>query len=195
MNKDSVKTDEQLVFEYVNGNNSSFDELLQRYNTKIFSYIFSVVNDRNQAEDLLQEIFYKVIVGLKEGKYTNLGCFKYWIMRITRNILIDYFRKNRILFSEPNKDNDLCMLYEESLTDKSHETQMIDVQLRADAVKLMNRLPERQREVVYMKFFEDKSFKEIAEQTKVSINTSLGRMHSAIINMRRMAKKYDILSI
>ena len=72
MNKDSVKTDEQLVFEYVNGNNSSFDELLQRYNTKIFSYIFSVVNDRNQAEDLLQEIFYKVIVGLKEGKYTNL---------------------------------------------------------------------------------------------------------------------------
>ena len=195
MNKDSVKTDEQLVFEYVNGNNSSFDELLQRYNTKIFSYIFSVVNDRNQAEDLLQEIFYKVIVGLKEGKYTNLGCFKYWIMSITRNILIDYFRKNRILFSEPNKDNDLCMLYEESLTDKSHETQMIDVQLRADAVKLMNRLPERQREVVYMKFFEDKSFKEIAEQTKVSINTSLGRMHYAIINMRRMAKKYDILSI
>ena len=195
MNKDRVKTDEQLVFEYVNGNNSSFDELLQRYNTKIFSYIFSVVNDRNQAEDLLQEIFYKVIVGLKEGKYTNLGYFKYWIMRITRNILIDYFRKNRILFSEPNKDNDLCMLYEESLTDKSHETQMIDVQLRADAVKLMNRLPERQREVVYMKFFEDKSFKEIAEQTKVSINTSLGRMHYAIINMRRMAKKYDILSI
>ena len=116
-------------------------------------------------------------------------------MRITRNILIDYFRKNRILFSEPNKDNDLCMLYEESLTDKSHETQMIDVQLKADAVKLMNRLPERQREVVYMKFFEDKSFKEIAEQTKVSINTSLGRMHYAIINMRRMAKKYDILSI
>ena len=189
----NAMTDEELAMEYMSGNDYAFDKLLERYKEKVFKYIFSMTKEKSTAEDIFQDVFVRIIVGLREGKYTSKGFFSYWVSTITRNILIDHFRKDRILAADLNNNNDITKMYLPQLTDVSVETTIVNTQVKDSAVKLMNHLPELQREVVYMKYFEDKSFKEIASLTNVSINTSLGRMRYAILNMRRMAKKYDSL--
>ncbi len=189
----NMMTDEELAMEYMSGNNYAFDQLLSRYKAKVFNYIFSMTKDKLTAEDIFQDVFVRIIVGLKEGKYANKGVFSYWVATITRNLLIDHFRKDRIQAADLNETNDLTKMHLPQLTDVSAETTIVHTQVKDSAVNLMNHLPELQREVVYMKFFEDKSFKEIASLTNVSINTSLGRMRYAILNMRRMARKYDSL--
>lgn len=189
----NMMTDEELAMEYMSGNNYAFDQLLSRYKAKVFNYIFSMTKDKLTAEDIFQDVFVRIIVGLKEGKYANKGVFSYWVATITRNLLIDHFRKDRIQAADLNETNDLTKMHLPQLTDVSAETTIVHSQVKDSAVNLMNHLPKLQREVVYMKFFEDKSFKEIASLTNVSINTSLGRMRYAILNMRRMARKYDSL--
>ena len=189
----NAMTDEELAMEYMLGNDYAFDKLLERYKEKVFKYIFSMTKEKSTAEDIFQDVFVRIIVGLREGKYTSKGFFSYWVSTITRNILIDHFRKDRILAADLNNNNDITKMYLPQLTDVSAETTIVNTQVKDSAVKLMNHLPELQREVVYMKYFEDKSFKEIASLTNVSINTSLGRMRYAILNMRRMAKKYNSL--
>ena len=189
----NAMTDEELAKEYMSGNDYAFDKLLERYKEKVFKYIFSMTKEKSTAEDIFQDVFVRIIVGLREGKYTSKGFFSYWVSTITRNILIDHFRKDRILAADLNNNNDITKMYLPQLTDVSAETTIVNTQVKDSAVKLMNHLPELQREVVYMKYFEDKSFKEIASLTNVSINTSLGRMRYAILNMRRMAKKYNSL--
>ena len=189
----NAMTDEELAMEYMSGNDYAFDKLLERYKEKVFKYIFSMTKETSTAEDIFQDVFVSIIVGLREGKYTSKGFFSYWVSTITRNILIDHFRKDRILAADLNNNNDITKMYLPQLTDVSAETTIVNTQVKDSAVKLMNHLPELQREVVYMKYFEDKSFKEIASLTNVSINTSLGRMRYAILNMRRMAKKYNSL--
>ena len=189
----NAMTDEELAMEYMSGNDYAFDKLLERYKEKVFKYIFSMTKEKSTAEDIFQDVFLRIIVGLREGKYTSKGFFSYWVSTITRNILIDHFRKDRILAADLNNNNDITKMYLPQLTDVSAETAIVNTQVKDSAVKLMNHLPELQREVVYMKYFEDKSFKEIASLTNVSINTSLGRMRYAILNMRRMAKKYNSL--
>ena len=189
----NMMTDEELAMEYMSGNNYAFDQLLSRYKAKVFNYIFSMTKDKLTSEDIFQDVFVRIIVGLKEGKYANKGVFSYWVATITRNLLIDHFRKDRIQAADLNETNDLTKMHLPQLTDVSAETTIVHTQVKDSAVNLMNHLPELQREVVYMKFFEDKSFKEIASLTNVSINTSLGRMRYAILNMRRMARKYDSL--
>ena len=189
----NAMTDEELAMEYMSGNDYAFDKLLERYKEKVFKYIFSMTKEKSTAEDIFQDVFVRIIVGLREGKYTSKGFFSYWVSTITRNILIDHFRKDRILAADLNNNNDITKMYLPQLTDVSAETTIVNTQVKDSAVKLMNHLPEWQREVVYMKYFEDKSFKEIASLTNVSINTSLGRMRYAILNMRRMAKKYNSL--
>ncbi|MCI6337820.1 RNA polymerase sigma factor [Prevotella sp. P2-180] len=189
----NAMTDEELAMEYMSGNDYAFDKLLERYKEKVFKYIFSMTKEKSTAEDIFQDVFVRIIVGLREGKYTSKGFFSYWVSTITRNILIDHFRKDRILAADLNNNNDITKMYLPQLTDVSAETTIVNTQVKDSAVKLMNHLPELQREVVYMKYFEDKSFKEIASLTNVSINTSLGRMRYAILNMRRMAKKYNSL--
>ena len=189
----NAMTDEELAMEYMSGNDYAFDKLLERYKEKVFKYIFSMTKEKSTAEDIFQDVFVRIIVGLREGKYTSKGFFSYWVSTITRNILIDHFRKDRILAADLNNNNDITKMYLPQLTDVSAETTIVNTQEKDSAVKLMNHLPELQREVVYMKYFEDKSFKEIASLTNVSINTSLGRMRYAILNMRRMAKKYNSL--
>ena len=189
----NAMTDEELDMEYMSGNDYAFDKLLERYKEKVFKYIFSMTKEKSTAEDIFQDVFVRIIVGLREGKYTSKGFFSYWVSTITRNILIDHFRKDRILAADLNNNNDITKMYLPQLTDVSAETTIVNTQVKDSAVKLMNHLPELQREVVYMKYFEDKSFKEIASLTNVSINTSLGRMRYAILNMRRMAKKYNSL--
>ena len=189
----NAMTDEELAMEYMSGNDYAFDKLLERYKEKVFKYIFSMTKEKSTAEDIFQDVFVRIIVGLREGKYTSKGFFSYWVSTITRNILIDHFRKDRILAADLNNNNDITKMYLPQLTDVSAETTIVNTQVKDSAVKLMNHLPELQREVVYMKYFEDKSFKEIASLTNVSINTTLGRMRYAILNMRRMAKKYNSL--
>ncbi len=187
-------TDEELALQYVEGNNRAFDELLARNQSKLFTYIMFVVRDEDLANDLFQDTFVKVITKLQEGKYTDSGKFSYWITRIAHNVIMDWYRmqKNEHIV-EPTEDNDLSNLNENSVMDSNIESDIINEQVMQDVKKMMNNLPTAQREVVYMRFYQCLSFKEIAEITGVSINTALGRMRYAILNLRRMAQTHDII--
>ena len=186
-------SDEELALAYIDGNNQAFDELLNRSEEKIFTYIMYMVKNEDLANDLFQETYLKVITKLQNGQYTNSGKFSWWLTRIAHNVVIDHFRaqKSEKIVDAP-KENELSNLKSASVLDDNRETQLSNEQVLRDVKKLMESLPENQRDVVYMRFFQELSFKEIAEQTNVSINTSLGRMRYAIINMRRMAKQHHI---
>lgn len=186
-------TDEQLALLYVDGDNHAFDELLARTQTKLFTYIMFVVRDHDMADDIFQETFVKVITKLQEGKYTDSGKFSFWVTRIAHNVIMDWYRqqKNEHIV-EPTTDNDLSNLRSASVFDTYRESEIVNEQILRDVKKMMNTLPAPQREVVYMRFYQQLSFKEIAELTGVSINTSLGRMRYALMNLRRMAKEHQI---
>ena len=186
-------SDEKLALLYVKGDNRAFDELLSRTQTKLFTYIMFVVRDHDTADDIFQETFVKVITKLQQGLYTDSGKFQFWITRIAHNYIMDWYRQqqaNHII--EVNEDNDLQNLKSVSVMDTNKETEMINEQVLIDIKKMMNTLPAPQREVVYMRFFQQLSFKEIADLTGVSINTSLGRMRYALINLRKMARDNKI---
>ena len=187
-------TDEELAMLYINGDNKAFDLLLSRNQTRLFSYILFVVHDRETANDIFQETFVKVITKLNHGKYVTSGKVSAWIMRIAHNVIMDWFREQKVEgIVDQGEDNDLSNIPGTSFLDDSIEDQYVREQVLKDAKKIMEALPPSQREVVFMRFYQDLSFKEIAEMTGVSINTSLGRMRYAILNMRRMAKKHDIM--
>ena len=186
-------TDEELAMSYVEGNNRAFDLLLQRTQSKLFSYILFVVRDHDKAEDVFQETFVKVITKLNQRKYTTSGKFSAWLMRIAHNVIMDNFREQRSQnIVEPTQGNDLSNLSSKDLLDTNVENRYVNEQILSDVKKMMNLLPPTQREVVFMRFYQDMSFKEIAETTGVSINTSLGRMRYAVLNMRRMAKQHNV---
>jgi RNA polymerase sigma-70 factor (ECF subfamily) len=152
-----------------------------------------VVHDHDTADDIFQETFVKVITKLQQGQYTDSGKFQFWVTRIAHNVIMDWYRAQRNEhIIEPTEDNDLSNLRDASVMDTYRETELFNEQVLRDVKRLMNALPTPQREVVYMRFFQQLSFKEIAELTGVSINTSLGRMRYALINLRRMAKQYKI---
>lgn len=193
MKKIEEMTDEELAMIYVNGNNRAFDILLERNQSKLFSYILYVVHDREMADDIFQETFVKVITKLQQGKYSQCGKFSAWIMRIAHNVIMDLYREQKVRMTvSPTEDNDLSNISSGEWLDSNRENMFVREQVLSDVKKLMNHLPATQREVVYMRFFQELSFKEIAEVTGVSINTSLGRMRYAILNLRRMAKKHDV---
>jgi len=186
-------SDEQLAMLYVGGEISAFDVLLERYQEKIYSYIIFVVHDPDVANDLFQESFVRIITKLQEGKYTDSGKFSFWVNRVTHNILMDYYRRHKSShIVEPTEDNDLNLLSSNELMDINRENEYVNAQILKDVRHMMDALPAAQREVVYMRFYQDLSFKDIAEITGVSINTSLGRMRYALINMRRMAREHNI---
>ncbi len=193
MNELNEMTDEQLALSYINGNNRAFDLLLSRTQSKLYSYILFVVRDRDKADDIFQETFVKVITKLHEGKYTTSGKFAAWLMRIAHNVMMDYYREQKQEnIVEPSEGNDLSKLNPANILDSNIENQFVNDQVLCDVKKMMNMLPPTQREVVFMRFYQELSFKEIAETTGVSINTSLGRMRYAIINMRRMAREHKV---
>ena len=193
MKKFEGMTDEALALLYVGGNNRAFDELLSRTQTKLFTYIMFVVRDHDLADDIFQETFVKVITKLHEGKYTDSGKFMFWLTRIAHNVIMDWYRQQKSeRIVEPTEDNDLSNLRGASVLDTYRETEMVNEQVLRDVKKMMNLLPPPQREVVYMRFYQQLSFKEIAELTGVSINTSLGRMRYALMNLRRIAKEHKI---
>ena len=186
-------TDEMLALQYVGGDNRAFDELLTRNQKKLYDYIMFVVRDPELANDVFQETFVKVITRLQEGKYTDSGKFSFWLIRIAHNVIMDTFRlQMSVHIIEPTAGNDLSKLKSDSLMDLNRENEYVNAQVLRDVRHIMNSLPAPQREVVYMRYYQELSFKEIAEATGVSINTSLGRMRYALINMRRMAKQHEI---
>ena len=187
------RTDEELALLYTTGDNKAFDELLERNQQKLFNYIKFVVRDYEMANDIFQDTFIKAIVKLQEGKYTDSGKFYYWLTRIAHNVIIDKLRRIKSEhIIEPNNDNDLNTLSNDALKEGNRENEYVNAQIMDDVRHLMDSLPANQREVVYMRYYQDMSFKEIADLTGVSINTSLGRMRYALINMRRMAKQHQM---
>lgn len=189
MDKLQGMTDEELALSYVNGNNKAFDLLLSRTQSKLFSYILFVVRDRDRADDVFQETFVKAIAKLHEGRYTTSGKFLAWLMRIAHNVIMDNYRENRSKGTvDVAGDNDLSNISSESLLDSNIESEYVNTQVLSDVKKMMNMLPTAQREVVFMRYYQNMAFKEIAEVTGVSINSSLGRMRYALLNMRRMAR-------
>ena len=186
-------TDEMLALQYVGGDNRAFDELLARNQKRLYDYIMFVVRDPELANDVFQETFVKVITRLQEGKYTDSGKFSFWLYRIAHNVIMDTFREQKSLHViEPTAGNDLSKLKSDNIMDINRENEFVNAQVLRDVRHIMDSLPAPQREVVYMRFYQELSFKEIAEATGVSINTSLGRMRYALINMRRMAKQHEI---
>ena len=186
-------SDEALALLYVDGDNRAFDELLERTQTKLFTYIMFVVRDHDVADDIFQETFVKVITKLQQGQYTDSGKFQFWLTRIAHNVIMDWYRHQQTRhIVEPNEENDLENLKGASVMDTFRESEIVNEQVLMDVKRLMEALPAPQREVVYMRYFQQLSFKEIADLTGVSINTSLGRMRYALINMRRMAKEYQM---
>lgn len=186
-------TDEQLVSDYSNGNNLAFDILLDRHKQVVYSYIYFTVRNRELTEDIFQETFIKAIVTIKQGRYTETGKFRAWISRIAHNLIIDYFRQKKNENTISNDEAPVDLLNNPSLCDGTVEDQIVRLQITSDIRKLISFLPDSQREVLEMRYYQDLSFKEIAEQTGVSINTALGRMRYAILNIRRMADEYDIV--
>ena len=185
-------TDEALVELYALGNNSAFDVLLNRYKKSIHSYIFYIVRNHDLTEDIFQDTFMKVIMTIKQGRYTDTGKFKAWITRIAHNLIIDNFRQERNENTISNDEIEVDLLNNMRLCDTNIEDDMAQEQVYTDLHRLIHHLPENQREVLEMRFFQDMSFKEIADHTGVSINTALGRMRYAILNMRRMADEHHI---
>ena len=186
-------TDDVLVAHYMEGNNKAFDELLARYQGKLFNYIYFIVRNQEVAEDLFQETFVKAIVTLQQGRYTASGKFGAWLTRIAHNMIIDGFRQERNENTISNDEFEIDLLNDADLCDDNIEMQMVNEQTLSDVRRLMDALPDNQREVVYMRFYQDLSFKEIAEITGVSINTALGRMRYALMSMRRIAEEKNVV--
>lgn len=194
MKRFSGIADEELAMLYIGGNNAAFDELLERNKVRIFNYILFIVKDQDTANDLFQDTFVKAIIKLHEGKYAIQGKFSFWLTRIAHNIIIDWYRQqNNERIVEVTEDNDLSNLKVASVVDRGREGEILKEQVLKDVKLLMDNLPTSQREVVYMRFYQELSFKEIAEITGVSINTALGRMRYAILNLRRMAKRHGVV--
>lgn len=184
--------DSLLVASYIDGNEGALELLIEKHQQRIFNFIFSKIHDRELAEDIFQETFFKVIRTLKNGVYNEEGKFLPWVMRIAHNLVIDYFRKNnRLPRYETNEEFDIFQFISNS--EVSAEEALIESQIVTDLQKLILELPEDQREVLMMRIYKDMSFKEIAENTGVSINTALGRMRYAVINLRKLVASNNII--
>ena len=189
-------TDEKLVKLYATGNNEAFDVLLNRHKQSVYSYILYVVRNREMAEDIFQETFIKAIVTIKRGKYTESGKFRAWINRIAHNLIIDAFRQQKAENTFSNEEYEYDIFNNAMLSEDTIENTIVKNQVLRDVKKLIDFLPHSQQEVLRMRYYKNMSFKEISDTTGVSINTALGRMRYAILNMRKLAEEHQmILSI
>ena len=187
MDKYSAMTDEQLVVLFADGNDTAFDTLLERHKQAIYAYINYTVRDAGLADDIFQDTFIKAITTIRQGKYTETGKFKAWIMRIAHNLMIDFFRQRKHENTISNDSYEVDLFNNMNLCDDTFESQLVKAQVLQDIKKLVCYLPDKQREVLEMRYYKDLSFQEIADITGVSINTALGRMRYAILNMRKLA--------
>ena len=193
MQKFTKLTDEMLVAAYAEGNNEAFDALLKRHEILIFNYIFNIVKNKDVADDIFQETFVKAITTIKQGRYTDSGKFSAWITRIAHNLIIDYFRQAKSENTVSADQEDADVLNRRELAEENIEDMLVTSQIHTDVKRIIGSLPEAQREVLDMRFYRNMSFKEIADATGVSINTALGRMRYAVLNMRRIASEKNIV--
>jgi len=187
-----VLSDKTLLNQYLAGDRNAISHLIERHRRRVRDYIYMLVKDRDAADDIFQETFVKIIMMLKQGRYTENGKFSAWLHRIAHNLIIDYYRQERVENTVSTDDNETDMLNRRDLCETNVEDWLVENQIHTDVRRLIGALPEPQREVLTMRYYRDMSFKEIAEATGVSINTALGRMRYALLNMRRMAAKHNI---
>ena len=193
MNKLTSLADEQLVSLYTEGNNDAFDILLNRYESKVFTYVSYFVRNREVAEDLFQDIFMRVVSTIRSDRYTEQQKFSSWLMRISHNIVIDYFRHQKNEKNISNDETEVDLFNDIRLSDENNvETQMIRQQNLNGLQDIIKMLPQNQQEIIDLRYFQEKSFKEIAVLLNCSINTALGRTRYALINLRRLAQEYNI---
>ena len=188
-----VLSDQNLLNQYLSGDKSAISSLIERHSRRVRDYIHMMVKDRDVADDIFQETFIKAVRVIDEGRYTDNGKFLSWILRIAHNQVIDYFRAQRQDRSVSETDAGYDVLGTLRLSERTVEGSMVSEQIERDVRALVELLPAEQREVVMMRYFAGLSFKDIAEQTDVSINTALGRMRYALINLRRMIKEKNIV--
>lgn len=186
-------SDQELISRYLSGEQSSLEQLINRHQNRVFAYILMVVKDKHLADDIFQDTFIKVVNTLRSGTYKEEGKFIQWVMRIAHNLIIDHFRKAKRIPVVENKNDDFDIFSSIRLTEDSIEDRMIIEQIHEDVRKLIEYLPAEQKEVLMMRHYSGMSFKDIAEQTDVSINTALGRMRYALINLRKLIDKKEIV--
>ncbi|MBI9053389.1 MAG: sigma-70 family RNA polymerase sigma factor [Bacteroidales bacterium] len=185
-------TDHELVKQFIDGEQSSFEILVNRHKDKVYTYIFLMVKNDHLANDIFQETFIKVVKSLNVGKYQENGKFVSWVIRIAHNLIIDHFRKEKQMKTCSNDEYETDIFNSQRFSDKTVEENIIQDQINSDVRKLVDHLPDEQREVILLRHFVGLSFKEIAEQTNVSINTALGRMRYALINLRKIIEERDL---
>jgi RNA polymerase sigma factor (sigma-70 family) len=190
MNK--TRTDYELIQQFIKGEQSCFEEIIHRHKNKVFAYISLYIRDQALAEDIFQDTFLKVIQSVKAGKYTDNGKFLSWVMRIAHNLIIDHFRRTKQMNTTSNDDYESDIFNSKKFSDENIEDILIKRQIQKDVRMLIGQLPDDQKEVVILRHYAGLSFKEIADITDVSINTALGRMRYALINMRKIMEEKNI---
>ena len=191
--KAAVISDQELIGKYLSGNEKSLEKLIFRHKRKVFAYIMMVVKDDQVADDIFQDTFIKVINTIRSGSYKEEGKFIQWVMRIAHNLIIDHFRRNKRIPVINNSNDEFDIFDMVRITDPSIEEQIIMEQIFDDVRALIELLPEEQKEVLVMRHYSNMSFKEIADVTNVSINTALGRMRYALINLRKIVKDKNMI--
>jgi RNA polymerase sigma factor (sigma-70 family) len=194
MVRNKKETDSSLIKSYLDGSEHSLGILIKRHQQRLYSFIYSKIQDRDVTEDVFQDTFIKVIKTFKKGNYNEEGKFLPWVMRISHNLIIDYFRKSNRMPTFKNTDEfDIFSVLSDG--NLNAEKKIIQEQIYSDVRDLVKELPEEQKEVLIMRMYKDMSFKEISENTGVSINTALGRMRYALINMRKLIEKHKIILV
>lgn len=192
MSTNQIK-DKDLVKSFINGEKSAIETLITRHKDRVYTYIFFVVKNEHLAEDIFQETFIKVIKSLRRKKYNEKGVFVSWVIRIAHNLIIDHFRKSKKMQMYSNDENeDVDIFNSQQFSEATIEDDMVQDQIARDVRKLVHELPDEQKEVVLLRHFGGMSFKEISEQTGVSINTALGRMRYALINLRKLIEEKNL---
>ncbi|WP_372948793.1 RNA polymerase sigma factor [Mariniphaga sp.] len=189
MFRTNALNDNELVQRFIEGDQNSLEILIHRHKSRVYSYILLIVKNQELAEDIFQETFIKVIRSLKRGKYVENGKFVSWVLRISHNLIIDHFRKEKLQGTVSNDSLEVDIFNSQKFSDFTIEDEMVNNQILSEVKELIKELPEDQQQVIYMRHYMGLSFKEIAEQTDVSINTALGRMRYALINLRKLIKE------
>lgn len=190
--KNSKLTDHELVKRFIDGEQSSFEVLIKRHKDKVYTYILLMVKNEHLAHDIFQETFIKVVKSLHSGRYQENGKFISWVIRIAHNLIIDHFRKDKQMKTFSNDDYEMDIFNSSRFSDSTVEDDLIQDQIMTDVRALVEYLPDEQKEVIVLRHFMGLSFKEIADQTDVSINTALGRMRYALINLRKLVEEKNL---
>ena len=185
--------DSVLITDYLNGDNASFERLLNRYKNRVYGFVYSKVNNASLADDIFQDTFIKVVKTLQAGNYKEEGRFLSWVLRIAHNLVVDHYRKTNRMPTYESSNHTFDIMSNLSETEMNVEFQLIENQIHKDLEALIDELPHNQKEVLQMRLYQDMSFKDIAYNTGVSINTALGRMRYAVINLRKIIEERNLI--